>query len=89
MPRARRATISDHAADSRGQPTEVVEIVTAGGVRIFLLPVETFPGHVNNLYWIEHDDLASKRVFVLMLFLTTLTNKGSDENQPVLTIPTN
>lgn len=40
-------------------------------------------------YWIDHDDLITKRVFVLMLFLTTLTNRASDENQPVLTIPTN
>jgi len=39
-------------------------------------------------YWIENDDLASKRVFTLMLFLTTLTNTGSDANAPVLTIPT-
>lgn len=40
-------------------------------------------------YWIDHDDLISKRVFVLMLFLTTLTNQPSDESRPVLTIPTN
>jgi len=39
-------------------------------------------------YWIENDDLMSKRVFTLMLFLTTLTNTGGDENAPVLTIPT-
>lgn len=39
-------------------------------------------------YWIENDDLQSKRVFTLMLFLTTLTNAGSDSQAPVLTIPT-
>ena len=39
-------------------------------------------------YWIENDDLTSKRVFTLMLFLTTLTNTSGDENAPVLTIPT-
>jgi hypothetical protein len=39
-------------------------------------------------YWIENDDLMSKRVFTLMLFLTTLTNTGGDANAPVLTIPT-
>jgi len=39
-------------------------------------------------YWIEDSDLTSKRVFTLMLFLTTLTNYGGDENAPVLTIPT-
>jgi hypothetical protein len=39
-------------------------------------------------YWIENDDLPSKRVFTLMLFLTTLTNTGGDANAPVLTIPT-
>jgi hypothetical protein len=41
-----------------------------------------------NWYWIENDDLQSKRVFTLMLFLTTLTNADSKENAPVLTIPT-
>jgi hypothetical protein len=40
-------------------------------------------------YWIEQEDLASKRVFTLMLFLTTLTNRAGTENAPVLTIPTN
>jgi hypothetical protein len=40
-------------------------------------------------YWIDHEDLASKRVFTLMLFLTTLTNRATAENAPVLTIPTN
>jgi len=39
-------------------------------------------------YWIEHDDLHSKGVFTLMLFLTTLTNRAPDQNAPVLTIPT-
>jgi len=39
-------------------------------------------------YWIEPTDLPSKRVFTLMLFLTTLTNTSGDDNVPVLTIPT-
>lgn len=39
-------------------------------------------------YWIEPSDLRSKQVFTLMLFLTTLTDTGGEENNPVLTIPT-
>lgn len=39
-------------------------------------------------YWIDHEDIASKRVFNLMMFLTTLTNRAGDKNAPVLTIPT-
>ena len=39
-------------------------------------------------YWIQNTDISSKRVFSLMLFITTLTNQASDENVPVLTIPT-
>ena len=39
-------------------------------------------------YWIENSDIQSKRVFTLMLFITTLTNQASDENVPILTIPT-
>jgi hypothetical protein len=39
-------------------------------------------------FWIDKTDLESKRVFTLMLFLTTLTNQARDDNAPVLTIPT-
>jgi hypothetical protein len=39
-------------------------------------------------YWIENTDIASKRVFTLMLFITTLTNQASSQKAPVLTIPT-
>jgi len=39
-------------------------------------------------YWIDNEDLSSKRVFTLMLFMTTLTNSGGNGPAPVLTIPT-
>jgi hypothetical protein len=39
-------------------------------------------------YWIDHDDLQSKQVFTLMLFLTTLTDRAGTDAAPVLTIPT-
>jgi len=39
-------------------------------------------------YWIDNSDIASKRVFTLMLFITTLTNRANEQNAPVLTIPT-
>jgi hypothetical protein len=39
-------------------------------------------------YWIEDSDITSKRVFTLMLFITTLTNQANDARAPVLTIPT-
>lgn len=39
-------------------------------------------------YWIEPTDLRSKQVFTLMLFLTTLADTSSEDNNPVLTIPT-
>jgi hypothetical protein len=39
-------------------------------------------------YWIENEDLKSKRVFTLMLFLTTLTHTDRNQPAPVLTIPT-
>jgi hypothetical protein len=39
-------------------------------------------------YWIEHNDIESKRVFTLMLFVTTLTSHTGQTIAPVLTIPT-
>jgi hypothetical protein len=45
--------------------------------------------YYDDWYWIDHDDLPSKKAFTLMLFLTTLTNRADTENVPVLTIPTN
>jgi len=39
-------------------------------------------------YWINNADMSSKRVFTLMLFITTLTNQANDARGPVLTIPT-
>ena len=39
-------------------------------------------------FWIEDSDLLSKRVFTLMLFMTTLTNQANSPNPPILTIPT-
>ena len=44
------ASLGDFDTDSKGRPCSCAEIVTNGGTRIYLLPVETFPGHVNNLY---------------------------------------
>lgn len=42
----------------------------------------------NYWYWIDNADMASKRVFTLMLFMTTLTNQAESADAPVLTIPT-
>jgi len=39
-------------------------------------------------FWIENSDIASKRVFTLMLFVTTLTSQATKQNVPLLTIPT-
>ena len=52
------ASISDYPSDAKGRPRGAAEIVTNAGTRIYLLPVETFPGHLNNLYLIDHPDHA-------------------------------
>ena len=36
---------------------DVTRFVSASGIRAYLLPVETFPGHVNNIYLILDGDL--------------------------------
>ncbi len=38
-------------------------------------------------FWIEDSDLASKRTFALLMNLFTMTDTGSKENLPVVTIP--
>ena len=50
------ASITDFATDDKGRPAEPAEVVTSGGTRIYLLPIETFPGHVNNVYLVDHPD---------------------------------
>jgi len=39
-------------------------------------------------FWIDHDDLVSKRAFFLVTFLFALSETGGGQGAPVLTIPT-
>lgn len=50
------ATLSAYSSDPKGRPSGAAEIVTSAGTRIYLLPVETFFGHVNNVYLIDHPE---------------------------------
>lgn len=50
------ATISDYKSNGKGQPIGPAEIRTEGGTRIYLLPVQSFPGHLNNLYLVDDPD---------------------------------
>lgn len=85
----------DVPPDKASRSAPVQELPT-GSVRPFHVhsgpdqPDDAFASYRYNgdWYWIEHDDLVSKRVFTLMLFVTTLTNKSGAEIAPVLTIPT-
>lgn len=43
--------------------------------------------YAGDWYWIDHDDLSSKRVFTLMMFMITLTDRSGPDVPPVLTIP--
>ena len=47
------ATISEFESNEKNKPVSAAEIVTAGGTRIYLLPVETLPGHLNNIYLVD------------------------------------
>jgi len=47
--------VPDFKTDAKGRPAEIIEFQTSQGIRIFLLPIETFAGHVNNLYLILAD----------------------------------
>jgi glyoxylase-like metal-dependent hydrolase (beta-lactamase superfamily II) len=48
------ATVTAFRTDPKGRPREVAEIRTHTGIGIFMIPVETYPGHINNLYVINH-----------------------------------
>ena len=39
-----------------GSVMEVRKFVSRGGIRVYGMPVETFPGHVNNIYLIVDGD---------------------------------
>ncbi len=52
------ASISDYPSDAKGRPRGAAQIVTSAGTHIYLLPVESFPGHLNNVYLIDHPDHA-------------------------------
>lgn len=50
------STLESYPADRRGRPTSVVRVTTSAGTAIYLMPVETFPGHVNNVYLVDHPE---------------------------------
>ena len=49
-------TTIDVPLDERGNPAGPGQVITGGGTRILLLPVETFDGHWNNIYYVDHAD---------------------------------
>lgn len=51
------AATATFKADKKGSPLEVVSFETGHKTPIFLLPVETFPGHRNNIYLVLLDGL--------------------------------
>ena len=42
----------------------------------------------NYWYWIDDRDWISKRIFSLIMFLFTLTEKPEKEGVPIITVPT-
>jgi hypothetical protein len=44
--------------------------------------------HRGAWFWVDDRDWRSKRVFVLIMFLFTLSDTAADDRLPVLTIPT-
>jgi len=48
--------ISEVELDDKGRVTSIAEVHTSGGARIVLLPVATFPGHLNNVILVDHPE---------------------------------
>ena len=44
--------------------------------------------YADHWFWIDNNDLVSKRAFFLVTFLFALSGSAGNENAPVLTIPT-
>ena len=82
--------------DGKSRSATKGNVIHPGQVRPFQVnysserPKDAFAAfeYRDDWYWIDHEDLLTKRVFVLMLFGTTLTNQPDNRNAPVLTIPT-
>ena len=43
----------------------------------------------NNWYWISNDDIASKRIFTMLMIFFSLAETGVTPQVPALTIPVN
>jgi len=50
--------------------------------------MKTVEETINHIARLRGAFLRSKQVFTLMLFMTTLTDTGGEDDKPVLTIPT-
>jgi len=86
-----------HVTDHRVGPSLPPEVGPSGPIRPLIQitsspsrPADAFVAvpYRDHWFWIEDTDLRSKRAFAFIMFMFTLSDSGSNERLPVLTIPT-
>jgi hypothetical protein len=86
-----------HVTERRVGPTADPEVGPSGPIRPLIRiassperPPDAFVAvpYRDHWFWIDDRDVPSKRLFSFLFFIFTLTETGSKEGLPVLTIPT-
>lgn len=87
---------AEHLAERSATPTMVEEGAIAAGIPPLIRvksgsekPDDAFATvrYRSHWFWIDHQDLKSKRVFSFLLFLFSLAESGTPRQAPVVTIP--
>ena len=85
-----------HVAEQSATPTMVEEEAIAADIPPLIRvksgseePDDAFATvrYRDHWFWIEHQDLKSKRVFSFLMFLFSLADSGTPRKAPVVTIP--
>ena len=85
-----------HVAEQSATPAMVEEAAIAADIPPLIRvksgseePDDAFASvrYRDHWFWIEHQDLKSKRVFSFLMFLFSLADSGTPRRAPVVTIP--
>jgi hypothetical protein len=78
-----RAAVADHSLSSKIYENSPSAQLTMGKLRTSIVAVR----FKNFWFWIDDRDFHSKRTFTFLMILFSLTEKGSGQDLPLVTIP--